>query len=159
MQTSTIALCLVAALAVPVVFVAGGCQGGQSGAASAVGDMLGKIDGEWVLDKLGGKDIASMLGQGMKAPNLNFGKDGSVSGFSGVNRLAGSVNPEDLLQGKLDLSRLASTKMAGTPEAMNLESDFLGSLQKVTGFNFDKAGGLNLTQGKEVLMRLVRGGQ
>lgn len=159
MRTSIIAMCLVAGLAAPAIIVASGCQGGQSGASSAVGDLLGKIDGEWLLEKLGGKDVASMLGQGMKAPSLNFGKDGSISGFSGVNRLMGSVKAEDLMQGKLDLSRLASTKMAGPPEAMKLESDFLGSLQKVTGFNFDKAGGLNLTQGKDVLMRLVRGGK
>lgn len=162
MRRSMIAMCLLTMLAVPAASFVGGCQGmggGGGGAADSLTNMLGKIDGEWVLDKLGGKDVASMLGMGGQKPSLSFGNDGSISGFGGVNKLMGSFDPKDLLSGKIDLSKLASTKMAGPPEAMNLESAFTSALSKVTGFNFDKSGGLNLTDGKETLMSFVRGGK
>lgn len=159
MRRSTIAVCLLAVLAVPATTFVGGCQGGGGGTAETISSMLGKIDGEWVLDKLGGKDVASMLGMGGQKPSLSFGNDGSISGFGGVNKLMGSFDPKDLLSGKIDLSKLASTKMAGPPEAMNLESAFTSALSKVSGFNFDKSGGLNLTDGKETLMSFVRGGK
>ncbi len=100
-----------------------------------------------------------MLAAGEKAPSLRFDADGKVSGFGGVNRLFGSTDAAALAAGRLDLGRLASTKMAGPPAAMRLESSFLQSLSRATSFAFDDAGRLTLSDATGTLMRFVGSGK
>jgi heat shock protein HslJ len=123
-------------------------------------DPLTQLAGEWALTQLGGNNIASTLSTipGGKAPSLNFAKDGAVGGFSGVNRIGGGkLDPAALAQGKLSLGNLFSTKMAGPPEAMKLENDFLAALGKATNFKLlDGGKGLSLSDGASELLRFAK---
>lgn len=145
-------LCLCSTQALTGCSTAGGIGGLLAGK-----DPLTQLAGDWALTQLGGKDVASML-MGGKVPSLNFAKDGVVSGFGGVNRLGGGkLDPSELAQGKLGLGNMFSTKMAGAPEAMKLESDFLGALGKTSSFKLlDGGKGLSLTDGASELLRFAK---
>ena len=58
-------------------------------------------------------------------PTIAFGQDGSVSGGAGVNRFTGTWS---LDEGVLVFGPLATTRMAGPPERMDLERRFLDVL-------------------------------
>jgi len=63
---------------------------------------------------------------------LKFGADGTVSGFSGCNTFSGryaSTPPA-----KIAISALATTKMMCTPEAMQLETEYLAALTTATTY-------------------------
>lgn len=62
--------------------------------------------GAWLLATLDGKPIE--LPEGVPAPSLNIGTDGSVSGFGGCNRFSGQAQMKN---GKLSLPGLMRTKM------------------------------------------------
>lgn len=115
------------------------------------------IGGEWILNQIGGKDLSSLLPAGLQRPSLSFAKDGRLSGFGGVNRLAGNLDPAALLTGKPDFSKLAMTKMAGTPEANNVENLFTQALASVKSMNIDKSGALNMSDGTSNILKFVRG--
>ena len=57
--------------------------------------------------------------------NITFNADGSVNGFSGVNRFFGSYRQNE---NKITLHNLGSTRMAGHPAAMKFEDKFLDLL-------------------------------
>ncbi len=66
-----------------------------------------------------------------RVPTLQFSQTNLVSGFAGVNRFTA----EATLSGKNILTwtgPAAATKMAGPPEAMSLENQYLDSLQQAT---------------------------
>jgi heat shock protein HslJ len=138
---------------------AAGCQSGgaSSGGGSSMKDPIQKLAGEWVLSKLQGQDAAAMLPAGARLPSLDFAADGKVSGFGGVNRLASSLDPARLAQGKFSIGNMISTKMAGPPEAMNMENRFTSLLGQADGFRFTDGGkGLSLTQGGSSILDFVR---
>ncbi len=121
------------------------------------------VQGDWTLDSLAGQSAdswLSKLGQGGRLPSMLVGEDGSVSGFSGLNRWTSSLDLNKLAGGDFDLSPAAATKMAGSPEAMNLESQFFNALSQVEGFDLKSLsdGALRLldSNGAE-LMKFVRG--
>lgn len=58
--------------------------------------------------------------------------ESDISGFGGVNRFFGPYTAT--ADGKLDIGPLGSTLMAGEPAAMQTETDFLQTLQAVTGY-------------------------
>ncbi len=143
-------------LALPLSFsvaTLGGCESVQGVADSA--SMVQKLVGDWNLSSLKGVDVASLLPKGAKLPSLAFSPDGSVSGTSGINRLASSIDLDALAKGQFKLAPAASTKMAGSPEAMNFESNFLSSLGEATGFSV-KDDSLSLSNAAGELMRFVR---
>lgn len=144
-------LCLAAASV--MVFPNAGCESG--GKALSMVDSAKSIFGNWNLDSLMGQAVP-MLGGGRK-PSISIGEDGSVSGMSGVNRFSSSLDLDKLMKGEFAMKPAASTKMAGAPEAMNLEDQFLQALQQVTGFNVD-GDTLSLTNGAETLMKFLRTG-
>jgi len=65
-----------------------------------------------------------------RRPTIQFGDNGAVSGMAGVNRYttAAAVSGKD---GIAWTGPVAATKMAGPPEAMALENDFLQALEAV----------------------------
>ncbi len=80
----------------------------------------------WVLTALGGsEDTADIF------PTLEFGADGTVSGFAGCNTYNGSYSLEGTT---LSFGPLASTKMGCPPPASEVESAFLQALSGVTSF-------------------------
>ena len=82
---------------------------------------------------------------GIDPPTLAVA-DGQVSGFAGVNRLAGRLAGE----GELLFGPLATTRMAGPPPAMELETRYLAALQQATGWRIED-GRLLLQVGGETL--------
>jgi heat shock protein HslJ len=84
-------------------------------------------------------EVASMPGAaslvGMRGPlSVSFERGGRASGHSGVNRFGASVRVEG---DRLSFGQAIATRMAGPPEAMALEADFLGRLQRVAGWRID----------------------
>ncbi|MCX7303733.1 MAG: amidohydrolase family protein [Hyphomicrobiales bacterium] len=80
---------------------------------------------DWTLTTLNGKKIDAV-----KPPSMRFAK-GELSVFGGINRLTGSYA---LIRESVVMGDLVSTKMAGPPELMELESSFANTLAKVNGF-------------------------
>lgn len=85
-------------------------------------------DREWTLTVLNGKQIASG-----KPPTMAF-SHGKLSIFGGINRLTGSYA---LVDDSVTLSALASTRMAGDPQAMDLEQNLAKTLASVDAFQVD----------------------
>lgn len=78
--------------------------------------------GAWLLSTLVGKPIE--LPEGVPAPSLNIGTDGSVSGFGGCNRFSGQAQ---LKIDKLSLPGLMRTKMY-CAAVQATEDAFMGAL-------------------------------
>ena len=79
----------------------------------------------WQLDAMPGATLAP-AGGGV-APTLRFEAAARASGGSGVNRFGARVDAGD---GWLRVASPMVTRMAGPPEAMALEAEFLGRLQR-----------------------------
>ncbi|MEZ6073190.1 MAG: amidohydrolase family protein [Pirellulales bacterium] len=79
----------------------------------------------WTLTELNGKKVDAA-----KPPTLEFAK-GKLAVFGGVNRMTGSYA---LVDDRVVMGELASTRMAGPPELMELESNFAKALTSVNGF-------------------------
>ncbi len=143
-------------LTLPLTFsvaTLGGCESAQGVADSA--SMVQKLVGDWSLSSLNGVDVASLLPEGVKLPSLAFSPDGKVSGTSGINRIASSIDIDALAKGQFKLAPTVSTKMAGSPEAMDFESKYLGALGEVTDFSM-KGDSLSLSGVAGELMKFVR---
>ncbi|MGE5209328.1 MAG: amidohydrolase family protein [Alphaproteobacteria bacterium] len=82
---------------------------------------------EWLLKTLNGKDVTVE-----KTPTMKF-EHGKLSIFGGVNRLSGSYALID--DDSVTVGQLISTKMAGPPSLMELESNFSKALASVDGFH------------------------
>lgn len=153
-------LALIAAV-VPAVFVLTACQtdprkpdsaAPAAKTAAPAGDFLSAIEGDWELESLAGTDLASLKaklpeGVPLKMPNLNFKKDGSIAGFSGVNRIFGKTDPAALAKGNIDLTKMGSTMMAGMPGMDDLERGFMSALRQANVAKIDDAGKLALSSG------------
>ena len=61
--------------------------------------------------------------------------DGEVTGTGGVNRFTGTYEATD--DGALTFGPIASTKMAGSDEAMAQESEFFAALEATEHFGFN----------------------
>ena len=85
----------------------------------------------WKIFEVSGQPIA--VAQQMREPQLVLnGQDGRFAGSGGVNRLMGSY----IVDGKgLTFSQVASTMMAGAPEAMRQEQAIVAALGAVRGFS------------------------
>lgn len=150
----TRAALIVTVLALPASLgTLSGCESSQSITDSAA--MIQKLTGDWNLASLNGTDIASLMPKGVKIPSLSFTPEGKVSGTGGINRLASSLDLEALAKGEFKLAPAASTKMAGSPEAMAFEDSFLKTLGEVTGFSV-KGDSLSLSSAADELMKFVR---
>jgi heat shock protein HslJ len=81
---------------------------------------------EWTLTMLNGEKIDVA-----KPPTMKFAH-GKLSVFGGINRLSGSYA---LVGGSVTMGKLVSTKMAGPPALMELESNFAKTMATVDGFD------------------------
>lgn len=153
----TIGIALIAATTCMVGCQGFGPGGGGGNSGGGGGQMLTNVLGDWSLSSMYGKDVTSLSGINGRAPSIAFAQDGGVSGFAGVNRFMTKLEPADMLGGKLNLDKTATTMMAGPPEAMQLERDYLQMLRSARSFNIDQAGKLNLSNGSETIASFVRG--
>lgn len=137
---------LIALLAMPA------CETG--GGTHDTGDPV-RLEGTWTLSELNGAKVADRVQQGGKVPTFSFDGNGKVAGTSGVNRYATNADMAALVRGQLDLSPIVSTRMAGPPDAMKLEVDFINALSEADSYRFaDNA--LELRKGSETTMRFVK---
>jgi heat shock protein HslJ len=85
----------------------------------------------WKLLEVGGQPV--VVTQQLREPQLVLnGQDGRFAGSGGVNRLMGSY----IVDGKgLTFSQVASTMMAGAPEAMQQEQAIVAALGAVREFS------------------------
>ena len=86
-----------------------------------------EMAGSWTLVAIDGMPFADVG----KAPTLEILEDGSVSGVGGVNRFRTQL---EITGAGLSFGPAAATKMAGPPEAMELESAYMKRLSAVTSF-------------------------
>ena len=114
---ATIGLLAIAALSA-------GCAGSSPPAAAKGGTITGV---EWQLDTLNGAQAPA----GPRPVNAVF-EAKNVSGFSGVNSYSGPYTAN--ADGSIRIGPLASTMMAGGPEAMQLESGYLKALQSAATY-------------------------
>jgi predicted amidohydrolase YtcJ/heat shock protein HslJ len=96
---------------------------------------------EWTLTSLNGQSVDVA-----QPPTMMFEK-GQLSIFGGVNRMNGSYA---LIRESVIMGDIASTKMAGPPELMELENKFTATLVKVDGFTVAGNQLTLLTDGGEV---------
>jgi len=80
----------------------------------------------WVLTEMGGTaDFANIV------PTLEFGGDGTVSGFAGCNTFTGTYTVDGA---SVTFGPLASTKIGCEPPASTVETGYLGAFSGVTGW-------------------------
>ncbi len=88
--------------------------------------------------------------------SLRLSADGRAGGGAGVNRWFASFSRGDQLggdDGALVFSAIGATRMAGSPERMELERRFLGALERVDRARV-RDGRLELLSGDEPLVEL-----
>lgn len=116
----TLTATLVLALAALCTACAASSPPEATGAHSLSSDTL---LGEWTVQSVRGAPVPAE-----SAAFLGFGDAGRVHGNTGVNQLTGSWS---LDAGALEFGPLASTRMAGPPALMDLESRLFTALQQV----------------------------
>ncbi|MBX2973732.1 MAG: META domain-containing protein [Flavobacteriales bacterium] len=116
-----------------LLFVTLSAEKCNSDKAGALGSVASIVDSKWVLQSLGGNAIT--MPDGMQAPWLKLGKDGStVEGNGGCNALMGSFS--------LDGDKLSFPGGVGSTKkycesTMSTENAFLGALKRVDQFKMD----------------------
>ncbi|MBU6414194.1 MAG: META domain-containing protein [Planctomycetes bacterium] len=119
-------------------------------------DQSVPLIGSWTLATMSEPTFSNSLSQGAP-PSLKFDEKGGVTGFSGVNRLSGGYDLGQARTGRISLGHLASTRMAGSPEAMRIENAFLTALSQADSFSIDGGNGiLALKRGKDTLVTFSR---
>jgi len=98
------------------------CSGFGQVERVVVSDPETLVGSNWALVSLAGEQVPG------EKPTLQFLEEGRVAGFAGVNRFMGPVEARDV---GIGFGPLASTMMAGPPEAMALEQSYLGAMGKV----------------------------
>ncbi len=87
-------------------------------------------DTYWKLLDVDGAAVT--VAEQMREPHLVLhGEDGRLAGSGGVNRLMGGYTVDG---GAVSFTQVATTMMAGPPEAMQQEQVILGALGRVRGF-------------------------
>jgi len=90
----------------------------------------GGLVGAWILVTIDGEPVPEVG----KQPTMEISGDGAVSGVGGVNRFNTQV---EVVDGRLSFGPTAATKMAGPPEAMDLESAFFTRLGTALNYEID----------------------
>jgi heat shock protein HslJ len=88
------------------------------------------ITGEWSLKSITGNPVNAM-----KPPWIRIEVGGGLRGWAGVNQISSQLDEPALARGEFKASPIIATRMAGPPEAMRLETDFLAALQSAKTFS------------------------
>lgn len=91
------------------------------------------LTGTWQAERLGDAPVA----EGSRPPLLSLAEDGTVSGFSGCNRVRGKARIENAA---LTFGPLMTTRMACAPQAMTTEQLFLKNLDATRGWHLAPTG-------------------
>jgi len=105
-------------------------------------------DTEWILTEINGQPVPG--GTETSPPTLRLSStDRRAAGFSGINRFGTGYELEG---STLKFGMVMGTRMAGPPEAMAAEQDFLTALQSVRNWNITGQQ-LELSAGEKPLLR------
>jgi heat shock protein HslJ len=132
-----------------------------SGCASTPAEQSGgvatmnQLTGEWVVTEIAGAAVTSNATR-RGAPTMTITPDGKVSGFSGVNRYSTTMDAAALASGNLTLRPAAMTRMAGSPEDMQLETSFTEALGKVTSYSLQDDNLTLMDSARGKLLRLAK---
>ena len=124
------------------LFVMSACNSQSKSANQPIASLAGQ---SWTCVTLDGAAITAT-----RPPTITFDGAGRVNGFSGVNRFGGSV--ESAEAGELHFGQMMSTKMAGPPEQMALESSFLSAITRADRYMVKDAE-LIFSAGKTMLVQ------
>jgi len=118
-------------------------------------DPIESVDipvGEYVLTAIEGEPIDAVLPESARTPTMSIERDGGVAGTAGVNRYSTLVQPEFFSGGPYRFREIATSRMAGPPDAMRFEQRFLSLLGQVHSSSIDP-GVLSLhgADGRELL--------
>ena len=106
---------------------------------------------EWALVEINGKAVEAPAGGKMRGATLKLdAAKMQASGVSFVNHFSGKYELKD---NTLKFGPMMSTRMAGPPEAMDAERDYLTMLKDVTGWRITD-GKLELVVGDKIVARL-----
>ena len=134
-----------------VIMLLPGCRSsGTTTEEVAVVEQSDSVAGEWTVIEIGGIAVAAD-----RPPDLVIAEGGRITGFGGVNQFNTSVDAALLRNGWFAIGEIASTRMAGSPEAMDLESRYFNALRRTNRFYFDGED-LYLVRGDSVFVRLTR---
>lgn len=127
----SVAACVISATigCVPVALT-GGC-GSTMEHESPEAARIDLLVREWRLDWIDGQPFDREYPGIDRPPTLRVEHDARISGFTGINRFTGSVDPEALRWGGFQQSPLAMTRMAGPPAETELERHFLRMMNDV----------------------------
>lgn len=114
------------ALLVGVALLAGGC-------ASAGTTDPGALDGTWTLESFGGANELEPAADGVTTTLTMAG--GQATGNGGVNTFSGTYETPG--EDALTFGPIASTKMAGPPEAQSQEDRFFKALDATEHFEIN----------------------
>lgn len=89
-----------------------------------------ELIGSWTLVEIDGQAVP----EAGTTPTLDILDDGSVGGIGGINRFRTHL---DIVDGLLSFGPVGATKMAGPPEAMDLESAFFARLDAVSTYQVE----------------------
>ncbi len=108
-----------------LLILQGGCQ------KPSVPEGQQNLEGRtWQLVELDGRAVDEI--PGLRVPTLLLDEQaGQAAGISGVNRYTTGYTLEE---SSLTFGEIASTRMAGPPEAMEFEQAFLNALQETTAW-------------------------
>lgn len=110
--------------------------------------MIGEPPVEWRLVKMQGAQVESP-----KAVTLRLAKDGQATGGSFVNSYFGPFSAA--ADGSISFGQMGSTRMAGSPQLMQMEDKYFSLLEQVN--RFAVAGDtLTFNRGDEALLEFVR---
>ncbi len=139
-------------LILPMMLALPGCLSTEPAHGRA---MMPHLRGPWTLTAIDGRDLPGTFAS--KPLTLVIELDGKVAGFAGVNRYFGAIDLPLLDAGLFTITGIGATKMAGPPEWMELEAQYLRRLGDA-----DRAivrnGRLELTEGDEPSLTFRRGG-
>lgn len=88
------------------------------------------IAGEWTARSLNGRPVTAL-----KAPWIRIEVGGALRGWAGVNQISSQLDEPALARGEFKSSPIIATRMAGPPEAMQLETDFIAALQAASAYS------------------------
>jgi heat shock protein HslJ len=120
----------------------------------AAPDVDGGIVGSW---SVRGVRIEDGVVANASDPDrsMTFTADGQVSGHAGVNTFSGSARVDG---DRITIGPLRTTRMAGSPDAMDAESAFLRALEEVVALRLDDGDLTLLDADGGAQVRLVRTG-
>lgn len=108
--------------------------------------------GSWTLWLIQGEPVETAVPKTANVPTLRLDNEGQTSGTAGVNQYGSSVPAGLLAQNRFELESIIATRMAGPPQAMQLESRFLSLLQQARRYECD-GNTLALSDDSGVLLR------